>query len=1216
MRDMTDFRRRALRALTALLLTGLLTAAAFSQAVNTRLNGNVRDVQGAVIPNATVTIVDNATGSTKTATTNDSGFFEISDLRQGSYTVNVEATGFKRASVADVQVNVDQTATVNLSLEVGQVTEVVNVSAADAQAVVNTENAEIKNTVFERQINDLPLNGRNPLDLAGLQAGVNSASEDTRSATVNGLRGSFTNLTWDGININDNFIRTDSFFGVSAPSVVSVSEFSLTTQNAGPGDGLGVAQVKLVTPRGSNEFHGTLFWYHRNDALDANSFFNNRSGLPKEKLIQNQFGFGIGGPFVLPNVGDDGPRWFGKDRLFFYAYYEGTLERSDASLNRIVLTQAARQGDFTYIRQDNGQPQTVNLLDLGGLSIDPLIQQRLALTPLPNNTEEGDAFNSGGFRFNSPSGSDSHLWGFRIDFDASEKHRFEAIYSRFKFDSPNDTFNDIGEVFPGLPGTGQGSVRPRGSFAWIWLPTANFNNELRGGFQSSNPSFITRETFDEGFILNFPFLGINTDDPRVSTNPVRSFLPQGRDVSVYEVMDNASWVLGDHSIRFGGNFRYVRVQPFNNFGVIPAYNIGFGTGNPDPLDPENAAQFPGGISSTDALNASATLALLSGSLSDVTQTFNVQDRESGFVPGLGDVRDLRNYTIGIYGGDTWRIRPNLTVNFGLRYEFISVPTEKNGLALLPVGGLDALFDPNAVLDFAGTDDRPFFKTDWDNFAPNISFAWDPFNDGKTSIRGGYSVSYVIDNNITTIRNAFIGNSGLSADRTITGISGTVSTGGIVPIDPPEFEVPRTISQNIALDPTSAIFTIDPDFETPFVQQWNIGISRELFANTALEVRYVGNRGIGLSRGFDLNQVRIFDNGFLDDFRRAQANLAACGAINPVDCAGAQTLQILPRFGLGGFLDSGTVINFVRNGEVGELASFYLINRDFFLNGAFGGDPSLTPSFFARANPNAFVADFITNGSFSSYHGLQAEIRRRFSDGLYFQANYTYSRGFTDFEGSQTSFLPLLDIDRGGVVEKRRPVDDITHVFKANAIYELPVGPGRMFLDYGGWAGKLLGGWSIGGLLRWQSGEPISIVSARGTLNRRGRSATNTVNTNLTVQEIQENTGLFFDPDTGQPRLFPVGFESNFTNPPAGTLGNLQLTPVSGPSVLFLDMSLIKRTRITEDINFEFRVEAFNVLNRTNFDVFPTNQNINSPTFGFITETFAPRIIQFAGKINF
>jgi hypothetical protein len=255
------------------------------------------------------------------------------------------------------------------------------------------------------------------------------------------------------------------------------------------------------------------------------------------------------------------------------------------------------------------------------------------------------------------------------------------------------------------------------------------------------------------------------------------------------------------------------------------------------------------------------------------------------------------------------------------------------------------------------------------------------------------------------------------------------------------------------------------------------------------------------------------------------------------------------------------------------------------------------------------------------------VRRRPGRGLYLQANYTYSKGFSDYEGGQTNFSPLIDLGAGGAVEKRRVNDDVTHVLKANGVYELPFGPGRRFFDRGGVAGKLLGGWSLNGILQWQSGAPVSILSRRGTVNRSSgsRSNVNTVDTDLTVGEIQGRTGLFYDPQTGLPLLFDPEVvravradpDNNpfFTNPGAGRLGQLQLTPVSGPGFFNLDMSLIKRTAVTERADLEFRVEAFNVLNHTNFGI-NQNQVINSSNFGAITSTLNPRVIQFAAKFNF
>ena len=255
----------------AVLVLGL-AGFAFAQSSSSEINGVVKDTTGAVIPGATIHLIDVATNTQTTITTTNEGTFVIPNVRPGVYRIIVEHTGFGRKEIKDVKLDVGVPFTVNIELAAGGVQETVTVSASDVAAPINITNAELSTTVQTQQINDLPLNGRNPLDLAGLQPGV-SATADNRSATINGLRGTFSNLTWDGININDNFIRTDSLFGAAAPSVPGVAEFTLVTQNSGPGDGLGVAQVKLVTPRGTTNFHGSLWEYHRNDAFDANSFF-------------------------------------------------------------------------------------------------------------------------------------------------------------------------------------------------------------------------------------------------------------------------------------------------------------------------------------------------------------------------------------------------------------------------------------------------------------------------------------------------------------------------------------------------------------------------------------------------------------------------------------------------------------------------------------------------------------------------------------------------------------------------------------------------------------------------------------------------------------------------------------------------------------------------------------------------------------------------------
>ncbi len=1229
----------ALRLLQLALLVVVATGVAFAQSSSSEVNGTVKDSAGAVVSGATLRLIDTATNSEVTTTSSGEGAFVFANVRPGIYRLITEHTGFSKKEIQSIQVNVGVPYTVNVELTPGGFEEIVTVSATDVTAPVNTTNAELSTTVQTQQINDLPLNGRNPLDLAGLQAGV-SAGASNRSATINGLRGTFSNLTWDGININDNFIRTDSLFGAAAPSVPGVAEFTLVTQNSGPSDGLGVAQVKLVTPRGGSSYHGQLWEYHRNDAFDANSFFNNRAGLPKAKLIRNQFGASVGGPFLLPRFGEGGPATFGKDKLFFYAYYEGTRERTDAEINRTVLASAARSGQFTYRAACTnaannlcpagitpGQLMTVNLLTLAGRTTDPLATQLIGLTPLPNDFTGGDQRNFARFRFNSPSGSDDDLWGFRVDVDANAANQFNASFSRDVLVFPNDTFNDIGEPFPGLPGGGQSPVRTRLSAAWNWTPAPTFNNELRGGFFFQKSKFFTDVTHDRGFRVAFPLI----------SNPEQNFLEQGRNVDNWEIIDNAGKSWGDHFFRFGGNYRLVKINPFNAGGTVPLATLGFNDavgGTPNPL---NTGLFPGRINTTDFNNATSILAALTGSLGTVTETFNSLTSSSGLLRGQISLQNYRYYNVGPYIGDTWRMRPNLTVNLGLRWEYVSVPKEEGGLLVLPVGGLESLLTNTEIEPVTGGG-RPLYNNDWNNFAPSFSFAWDPFKDGKTSVRGGYGISYVIDNNITTIDNA-ANRGGFTRTVTRNNVAGTVS-GGVPNIPVPTLTFPfRARDIFTTTDPGFAIFHIDPDLKTPYVQQWNVGVQREMFGDMVGEVRYVGNHGTKLTRGIDINQQRIFAGGFLEDFQRAIFNYNNCPQtltearrINPLPgtCPGAQAYSVLPGFGAFWF-NQPTFIAAVRQQEPARALDFYIQLKEFFF-ADFGGDANAGATQLLSTylpNPNAYVSDFVGNSSWSNYHALQAEIRQRLRHGFDFQMNYTWSKAFTDFEGSQANFAGLLDLTLGDVKEKRRGVNDLTHVFKANAGYELPFGSGQRWLN-NGFASKVFGGMKLTGIFVAQSGRPISFISGRGTLNRVGRSGNNTANTNLTIEELQEITGLFFDPTTGQPLMFSPevvnavrtdpSFLRNqnpfFSNPTAGTLGNLQLTPVSGPGIWNLDMGFIKRTPISETVNLEFRAEAFNIFNKTNFFLGALNQNINSSTFGQITQTYDPRILQFALKLNF
>ena len=1204
----------------------------FGQTSNSRVVGTVKDTSDAVVPGVKVVLTDLKTKQERTAQTNDEGVFTFTDVQPGPYSIVAERTGFKKAQVLDVQVNIDKPAVINVTLEAGEVTQTVSVTASEAQSLIRTEDAKLATTVDVKQVQDLPLNGRNPINIAGGMAGVNT-NTNVRQSVINGMRGSFSNITWDGIEINDNLVRTDALFGVNTPSVAGVAEFQVTTQNAGPDEGLGIAQIKFTTPRGGSSYHGEVYDFYRNDKFDANTFFNNVSGLPKPKLLQHQYGFNVGGPFALPRFGEGGASLTEKKKLFFYFFYEMTDTTQDFTPNRTVLLAGARTGNFTYVRTDNGQLNTVNLLTLSGRTIDPRIAALLALTPASNNTTLGDTRNTAGFRFNTPNGSTGRNIGFRLDYDLNSSNRFEGVYSHFLSKLPNDVqLNNIGEQFPGLPGGGQESSRPRYSLAWHSSLTSTISNELRFGFSSSTPTFFNRETFDVGYRLTLPLI----------TNPIQNFLQQGRAPRNHNLIDNASWVKGNHVIKFGGSARWVRILNFNDGGIVPQFTVGFNTTtNTMPLA-NNITNFPGGLSDTQFGTATGLLGLLTGAVSTVTQTFNVADRTSGFSRGVGSIRHLDYDTLAFYVGDTWRARENLSLNLGIRYEYIGPVTERNGLGLMPRDtSLAVLGNPNAVLDFAGKGTgREFLAKDLNNWAPNFSFAWDPFKSGKTSVRGGFSIAYAIDNNATVLNNAAVGgNAGLQSTATISTLTGTVSGGGIINVPTPAFLVPRTLVDQLTLSQTPTLFTTEYTLKTPYAIQWNFGIEREFMKDTMFSVGYVGNRGVQLTRGLDTNQVLIFQNGFFADFLRAQSNLALFG--NP-DCTaamaattGCQVLTIFPSLGSGstarGNLGNATIRNLISQGQVGELASTYVSARNTYMNTsqpcvplAAGSPRALCPSFFLPHNGNAFVTDYIGSGGWSSYHGLQAEVRKRLSGGWYYQINYTWSKAFTNSEQSQAEFNPHLDNTIGDPLEKKRNNQDVQHVFKGNFVYELPFGPGKQFGGgTSGVIGKLLGGWQISGIGQWRTGRPISFISGRGTVNRAGRSGNNTPNTPLNLSQLQAGVGLFAAPNTGLPLLVnPAWIAADgrassavFTHPTAGTFGRLSLTPVDGPGYWNVDAALIKRVRFKERLGVELRLEAFNVFNHTNFSV-PNTLDINDTNFGKINSAFDPRILQWSWKFTF
>ncbi|HEY0320727.1 MAG TPA: TonB-dependent receptor [Pyrinomonadaceae bacterium] len=1220
----------------------LLGATVQAQSNTGRLVGTVSDPAG-LVPGASIVVRDNQTGKERTVVADNDGTFNMPQLEPGTYTVKITAQGHKTFTANNVKIDVGRDYSLNATLEVGEISESVEVVAgAD---VLNATNGELSNTVSPRQIQELPLNGRDPTALIGLQAGT--AQNGATNTTVNGQRSSFTNITRDGINIQDNYIRANaSDFSVQRPTTDDVQEFTFTSQNAGAEQGYGASQVQFVTPRGQNDFHGAAWLYNRNSKFSANDFFNNASATPKPFLNRNQFGGKVSGPVY-------------RNKLFFFGSYEGFRLRTQNVEQRTVLTPNARQGLFTYIRRDTGQPATINLFTaFGGATgitgINPVIQSRI-LANLPaggNSTNLGDQRNTTGFIFNQRANFDYDVYLTRIDYDINAKNTVNGVYSftdervvdRPDVDTPNG--------FSTAPVVNQPSNRNFLSTAWRFTPTATLTNELRGGFFLSDPRFI-RTTALPNFFITLPELAPGT--PALINSPEVNFQDQGRISNTYVIQDNADYTRGNHSFRFGGQLQFFRIKADSSFFTIPDYILGTDTSAAALA----ANQFPGGISGADLTTANALLATLGGVITQSRQTFNVTSRTSGYVPQTPQVNDLSWQTYAFYVSDQWRVTPRFTLNLGVRYEVFTGLKERAGLAIEPTiapgsNPVQALLNPNGTYQFVGgnVSGNKYFNDDKNNFAPVFSFAWSPqfknkllgsiFGEGRTVIRGGYRMSYVNDEFLRAADNALTGNAGLSTEADEFGLDRRINTPPAIPT-PAFLTPPFSYAQaNAIAGNFGTVFAVDPNLQVPRTEEYNFGIQRELGWQTALEVRYVGGRSNNLVRAFDFNQVRIRDNGFLTDFNNARFNLQTFGNANcnPATTPGCRALpffnQIGPPDGVspGGFDEFGVFNNFLTAGTPGQAAFFYLL---------FGFTNS--NQLFLR-NPNTGVADFLSNSSKYRYNALQVELRRRFAKGLYFQANYTFQKTLTDAGGvTQARFDPYLDTAQTNLEFARADYDQ-TQVFNFNGIYELPFGKGKTWMNSGEWNNRLFGGWQLTSIIRVSTGAPISIVDPRGTVNRAGRSTRNTANSSLSTDQIKDLIGVFRT-RCGVFYINPVAVNINladcsgtgtanpayFTQARSGEVGNLPRAFINGPLYFNWDASIIKNIQLTERVRFQVRAEFFNIINRTNFLVFGPNDgtpqqfgatgifNINSPTFGRLTTTstgtlITPRVIQFAGRLEF
>jgi hypothetical protein len=580
-----------------------------------------------------------------------------------------------------------------------------------------------------------------------------------------------------------------------------VAEFSITTSVSGADSAGGATSVRMVTPSGTNTFRGSVYEFNRDARFAANSFFNNASGVPKPELSRHQFGGRVGGPIQL-------------DRMFFFVNYEGFRQKTQFAQNLVIPANADfANGVFRYVDLAATCGRSTCCSSRASRPIRPCVPQIISRLPDPSkvnnynvgNSREDRILNTAGYRFNQTDLNDRNQFTGRVDYTATSAHRFEGVFSYFK---ETDDRTDLDFVSPDRPLVYTNSDPKRFALAWRWIGSARFQNELRGGANLAPVQFATDWDFaGAGGVLYNMALGLTNPLGGNNSQPA-GFQPQGRYTDTYQISNNASYLLGNHSFQMGGNWQRNRVNPYNFAGQYPTVTLGFSAAAPAGVQ-LNATMFPGGISATDLATANAMTAFLGGAVSSVTRTFQVQNKTSGFVPGIPSNEFYTLDNIALFVQDNWRWKPNFTVRGGLKWEYYSPLREDSDLGFVPqLNGRSfqqAMLDPATMVSFVNGE---YYSKDLNNFGPTAGFAWDLTRDGRTAVRGGYSLTFVNEETVTVGRSVGRGNAGLTTDATLSNQYAFVANGVPTPATP-TFLSERTLADQMALSTQGVLWGIDP-----------------------------------------------------------------------------------------------------------------------------------------------------------------------------------------------------------------------------------------------------------------------------------------------------------------------------------------------------------------------------------------------------------------------
>jgi outer membrane receptor protein involved in Fe transport len=1123
MRSFVFGRRRVLALLSlAFALCVLLAGQVRAQVAGATLSGTVNDPSGAVVPNAQVAARNTATGVTRTATTDSAGFYSIPNLLPGTYEVTVTATGFSTAVQSNIELAVGAQQQLNIPMKIGETTQKVQVT--EAAPAVQLTSSTLSGQVEAQTVRELPLNGRDWTQLATLQPGVDKIetqmSYDTSARgnrgfgseyTISGGRTTFNNYRIDGISVVDYANAAPGDVIGVVLGVDAIQEFSVLTGGFSAEYGRAAGGVvNAVSKSGTNSFHGDAYEFLRNSALDSNDFFNVGAGNPKPPFKRNQFGGSLGGPII-------------KDKTFFFLDYEGLRQTKGIPTSVTVLSDAARAGNLTS----------------GPVTLNPYSRALLALYPHANSAVKGD---TGKFIFSGVQNVPENFGTIRLDHRFGDK---DSLFGSYLVDDADYTQPDK----MGLILTNSHTRRQTVAIEETHTFGTSFVNAARIGYNRDKvinqftPSAINPAGADLslGSTLGQTAPRLSVSGMTDEFGGINSGSHYLHAWNSYQFYDDVNWIRGAHSVKIGVGIEREQYNP-------------------------TAFQNPGGRWKF-------------GSISDFLQGINAISFEAG-LPNTVSPREMRQTIPSVYIQDDWRFRPNLTLNLGLRYEMATVVNDAQG----KFGSLVSLFEPsssttadanmrcgtqfNAATAFGvasqpGTSCDsvgPYYKNPTlRDFEPRLGFAWDPFRNGKTSVRGSFGMY-----DILPLPGYFLLQQNQAAPFMIFK-SATKKKNGALPFAAGSGQTLLTGSTSSRL----AASTIETDPKRSYMMQWNFNIQRQLDPTLTLTLGYLGSHGVHLlMRGDDANMTipTLTSAGYL----------FPCGYVSPGDA-----------FCTAGFT---------------------------------GGTPAAGGAINAQINQALGVIRYIFWNTSSNYNGLHVNLEKRFSRGFQAQLAYTYGRSLDD--DSQTiagdSFGNGLNSPPWMIPHAFYGPSDynVAHAISINGLWDLPAPK-----SLGAIGNTVLGGWELGGIFTINSGVPSTPIISDDPMGLGNSGADqfgfpntvpgcSVVNSNWKQNNLQYvNTSCFALPKATAAiaaQCQPFGFDPSkgnlgITGTCANLLGDVTRNSITGPRLVNLDFSILKNfpvKRISEAFNIQFRAEMFNILNITNFvPPQPCSGDCNAAIFG-------------------